>query len=170
MQNFFNSPSPIVKPDADEKHALHVTFDNNQKVGHTSGRIREGSSIPMSICTAVTYITPNSESTIQQTSDLCNNNWLDYGTKPVEKIQFLEKQSTSVFRRYRATFEEEIINEVFEDHSKATRDHIDIEIVQEDHGYNNIVCHRCRYVHAKLDTLCPNCQSSSLISLISYFR
>ena len=34
---------------------VHHAIDNNQKIGRHSGRISEGSSIPMSICLSLTY-------------------------------------------------------------------------------------------------------------------
>ena len=35
----------------------NITIDNNQKIARSSGRICEGSSVPVSICTPVIYIT-----------------------------------------------------------------------------------------------------------------
>ena len=52
---------PLACPNGD---VINV-FDNNQKVGKHSGRIREGSTVPQSVCTAVTHIVPQPDTLLQ---------------------------------------------------------------------------------------------------------
>ena len=44
---------------------IHNTVDNNQKDGICTWRIREGSTVPLSICTAVCYIIPQPVTSLQ---------------------------------------------------------------------------------------------------------
>ena len=54
MHNFITTPrEPLACPPVIN---VHNVIDNNQKVSHHSGCIREGSSVPMSICTARQFL------------------------------------------------------------------------------------------------------------------
>ena len=44
---------------------IHNTIDNNQKDGICTWRIREGSTVPLSICTAVCHIIPQPVTSLQ---------------------------------------------------------------------------------------------------------
>ena len=57
---------PLQCPSAD----VFNTIDNNQKVGIHSGRIKEGSKVPISICTSMCHIVPNSDTFLQYNSSL----------------------------------------------------------------------------------------------------
>ena len=53
---------PILCPDGDVRN----TVDNKQKVGGTSGRIKEGSKVPTSICSTMCHIVPQPTTTFQE--------------------------------------------------------------------------------------------------------
>ena len=52
------------------------TIDNNQKVGKCGRRIKEGSNIPVSICTTVDHIQTKPVTFFQNEKRLSPKNWL----------------------------------------------------------------------------------------------
>ena len=51
------------------------TIDNNQNVGIHSGEIKEGSKVPISICTSMCHIVPKADIFLQYNSSLGPQNW-----------------------------------------------------------------------------------------------
>ena len=94
---------------------VHHAIDNNQKIGRHSGRISEGSSVPMSICTSVSHILPSIPSYLQYDAALKHSNWLGTGEimDNLALVEELEGSLLNVFRSYRGAFFEEICQEVF---------------------------------------------------------
>ena len=98
---------PIPCPNGD----VHNTTDNNQKVGCTSGRIKEESKVPTSICTTVCHITPQPTTTFQEVDLLMPLKWLDM-TKLEEilvkvklwyiqqKLSFVNTEADILMKRY----------------------------------------------------------------------
>ena len=78
-------------------------IDNNKKVGIHSGRFKEGSKVPLSICTMChVVLQPTTE--IQYNPDLPLENWINKSssTDIIEKVALFEKQSLKEFQRYRS--------------------------------------------------------------------
>ena len=63
---------PISCPSGD----IHNTVDNNQKVGICTWRIREGSTVPLSICTTDSHIIPQPVTSLQYKENLMSRYWL----------------------------------------------------------------------------------------------
>ena len=152
INHVLNTPSPAPKPPDQD---VHVTFDNNQKVGFASGRIREGSTVPMSICTAVTYIFPTPASNLQQTS-------LNASTESIEvrmqNVKIFEQQCNDHFLKYRSSYIQEVINRV-KDEQVGMSDYIDTAVVQQSLGQKNDVCTKCSYVYpVSQNRICPQCK------------
>ena len=159
VHNYLSSPSPIISPKCDQDHSLHVTFDNNQKVGHTSGRIKENSTVPVSVCTSTTYIEPSNPSNIQQNHT--NDSWLDWSAINVAAVEQLEERALNDFRSYRKDYIEEVLSQVSMDQdlsSHNVKDHIDLELLHHDDGLS--VCAKCKYVYTNEaeNDVCPRCR------------
>ena len=79
---------------------IHTAIDNNQKVGHHSGRIREGSSVPMSICTSVSHISPPIKSMLQYSDTLKPSVWLNQTplNECLKLVEELEEKMINIFR------------------------------------------------------------------------
>ncbi len=73
MNIILNSPT---EPDLHPANDIHITFNNIQKVSFSSGRIKEGSRVPMTICTATTYIEPQPPTNLQQSDAFLNDRWV----------------------------------------------------------------------------------------------
>ncbi len=155
VNTILNQPSEPVPPPT---HDIHVTFDNNQKVGFSSGRIREGSTVPFSICTSMTYIEPQPPTAVQQNSDFTNDKWLNDITHITARLKTLEEEAMQEFRRYRSSFIDEHIKHLVKEHGKGPKDYVDLSIVQKNLGQDNIVCVKCCQVYQKRDNkVCPKC-------------
>ena len=162
VHKFLNSPSPVAKPEAPANHTIHVAFDNNQKVGHTSGKIREGSCVPVSICTALTYIEPQHVSSVQQNEEFTNDKWYDPITiTPIiaQKISEQEQKHQTAFREYRTQYIDETLKLVLSEQERDdnTYDHIDITTIQHQSGFKTSVCALCTFVYSNYMTACPKC-------------
>ena len=62
---------------------LHTTIDNNQKVGICTWKIREGLTVPLSICTTLGHLLPQPPTYYQNDQNLMPKNWLN--TNPLYK-------------------------------------------------------------------------------------
>ena len=82
------------------KSDVFNTIDNNQKVGKCGRRIKEGSKIPVSICTTVGHIQTKPATFFQNDEKLSPKNWL--GKSSMEDIKQwiiqLEDKSRHKFR------------------------------------------------------------------------
>ena len=88
------SVPPLDCPEEDQ----FSTIDNNQKVGVHSGHIKEGSKVPLSICTPMRHIVPQPKTFLQYHPSLSPAKW--HGKSSVqellEKVQILENDIISV--------------------------------------------------------------------------
>ena len=90
------------------------TVDNNQKVGKCGRRIKEGSKIPISICTRVGYIETKPANDLQYNPQLSPENWLNKlsPNNNLEKVNTLESNSLNIFRLYQGKYITSIIDEI----------------------------------------------------------
>ena len=98
---------------------LNITIDNNQKIARSSGRICEGSSVPVSICTSVSYITSDVRDDdddallIMEEPSMSPGQWLhppDDAVMAVVDAQ--EELHLNYFCRKRDIYIDEVLNEV----------------------------------------------------------
>ncbi len=144
-----NQPAePVLTPAND----FHIKFENNQKVGFTSGRIREGSTIPMSICTSTTYLEPQSATNLQQNDTFTNDKWLIDQSDLSSKLQTLE-EATGEFQNYDCLFIDEHIKYVRKElemgpkNEMRPKDHIDLSTIPKALGQYNLGCSICCQVY-----------------------
>ena len=149
---------PILCPDGD----VHNTVDNNQNVGGTSGRIKEGSNVPTSICSTMCHIVPQPTTTFQEDNLLMPLKWLDM-TKLEEilvKVETLEHSAVTEFRKYRGSSINEVIsvvvNEQFETGDACVSDYVDTAIANKGIFYT---CSKCGNSYEKTQTCCPSCKN-----------
>ena len=118
--------NPVECPSGDSHNAI----DNNQKVGICIWKIREGSTVPLSICTTLGHLFPQPPTYYQNDQNLMPKNWLN--TNPLseirEKVDLLEKKSTEGFRNYRGQYIEEIIAIVSDEVNDNLRDCVDVAV------------------------------------------
>ena len=107
---------PLQCPSAD------VFNTNNQKVGIHSGRIKEGSKVPISICTSVCHIVPKPDTFLQYNFSLGPQNWRKKDSLPatLEKVELFEQKAINEFQRYRGLFIEVILASVIQEHQNNT--------------------------------------------------
>ena len=72
VSNLISEPVP---PLDCPKEDQFITIDNNQKVGIHSGRTREGSKVPLSICTSMCHIVPLPKTFLQYDNSFNPSNW-----------------------------------------------------------------------------------------------
>lgn len=156
VNSILNQPCAQVDPPDND---IHVTFDNNQKVGFSSGRIREGSKVPVSICTATTFIEPQPPTNLQQKDDFTNDKWLSDKNNIGIKVKAIEDEAMAEFRLYRSSYIDEYLQKLTNDQEMTgPKDHIDLCIAQKALGQDNTVCIKCSYVYPKHNgTICPQC-------------
>ena len=176
IHKFLLSPAPpLTCPFVD----VHNTFDNNQKVGKHSGRIYEGSKVPVSVCTTVGHITTPYESFMQFDDSLHPKLWLntmplDAILKEVERLEALYKYE---FRMYRGGYINEVIQHVIQEtKSSEIGDYVDVMLKNEQFD----VCVQCCHVYPKecsasllSDKICPKCSYNAShyeLSYDPYFR
>ena len=160
VEKLIKSPSPINKcPPLD----IHVTVDNNQKVGKHSGRIRENAKQPVSICTTVGYIQPQPPTNLQSREDLHPSKWLDSKTPSelINDIDILEKVATLDFQSYRGRYISECIDEVLNQQVMTDNKILHIQDFV-DIAYRNtgkLVCKICSITYNRTDDdcICPSC-------------
>ena len=114
LDQIVTSPCPPIPcPDGD----VHNAVDNNQKVGGTSGHIKEGSKAPTSICTTMCHIALQPTTALQEDDLLIPLKWLDV-TKVEEvlvTVETLENSAITEFRKYRSSYINDKISVVFND-------------------------------------------------------
>ena len=152
LNNFICKPQPPLKC---PPLPCDVMVDNNQKVSKTSGRICEGSKVPVEICTACSFVTVDEDMVIMKDPELKPSVWLkpvDAGT--MDKIERLEEVSMDLFREVRGHFIEQKFKEVGK--SNASDDYVSISIM---HKGENYVCSQCCHVYPISTNLaiCPKC-------------
>ena len=142
---------------------VHITIDNSQKVGHSSGRIREGSKVPISICTTVGYLQPDPVTYLQANDALAPKHWLRTVTE--EDIKLLgetEAKYYNVFRKYRTNYINDVIRNVKEEQcllAEEVTDYVDISVEQKKQLAETTVCCKCRHVYLiKDEAICPACK------------
>ena len=128
---------PLQCPSAD------VFNTNNQKVGIHSGRIKEGSKVPISICTSVCHIVPKPDTFLQYNFSLGPQNWRKKDSLPatLEKVELFEQKAINEFQRYRGLFIEVILASVIQEHQNNTNyDYGDVAVANK--GKAN-TCSQC---------------------------
>lgn len=160
LSQIVTSPSPPIQcPIGD----VHNTIDNNQKVGRTSGRIKEGSKVPTSICTTMCHIVPQPSTSFQHIEHLMPKYWLDMTQmeKTLEEVENLEKIALNEFRNYRGNYIQEIISEVVNEQSQVESrfifDYIDTAVANKGNVYT---CSKCGETYQKSQTCCPSCKNN----------
>ena len=150
------------------RHDIEFTYDN-QKVGYgrllQSGRIQEGATVPLSICTYVAYIQNNPPTQIQKNGLLKPSQWLNKLSNAtiIEKVDQLECSSLDVLRKSRNDYVNDVITRVdCELHKQGEHivDYIDVASVQTNMGKANCVCCKCSFVYVKLENIYPQCQGT----------
>ena len=119
---------PLQCPSAD------VFNTNNQKLGIHSGRIKEGSKVPISICTSMCHIVPKADIFLQYNSSLGPQNWRKKDSLPaiLEKVELFEQKAINEFQRYRGLFIEEILASVIQEHQNNTNyDYGDVAVANK---------------------------------------
>ena len=137
---------------------VHNTIDNNQKVGRTSGRIKEGSKVPTSIFTTMCHIAPQPITAFQKVDFLMPLKWLDM-TKLEEilvKVEVLEHSAITEFRKYRGSYINEtisvVVNEQFETGDACVSDYVDTAIANKGIVYT---CSKCGNTSENTQTCFP---------------
>ena len=145
---------PLDCPEEDQ----FSTIDNNQKVGVHSGRIKEGSKVPLSICTSMCHIVRQPKTFLQYDSSLSPAKW--WGKSSVqqllEKVHILEKDYITEFQRYRGQFIEEMIECVIRENSNFVNfDYVDVAIANQGKVHT---CSQCSNTYNRQVSICPTCQ------------
>ena len=110
------------------------TIDNNQNVGIHSGEIKEGSKVPISICTSMCHIVPKADIFLQYNSSLGPQNWRKKDSLPaiLEKVGLFEQKAINEFQRYRGLFIEEILVSVIQEQQNNTsHDYVDVAVANK---------------------------------------
>ena len=109
---------PAECPPAD----FHVAIDNNQKVSKSSGRIREGSTVPVGICTAVSFIKPGFDTHLMADENLKPEKWMQApNADTLESIRNQEAHDTEFFSVQRENFISNELSTVVEEQSVSFR-------------------------------------------------
>ena len=135
VNDILNSQSPpLTIPGSND---IFVTFDNEQKVGRHSGRLREGSMQSISIITTVAVIEPKPAIQYQ---------FLPYKRIDLDSagiitaVNSMESEYLELMRIYRHNFVEEMIRAVYEEQFQNSEDFIidavDLAVMNE----GNFVC------------------------------
>ena len=151
VSNFFMQPrEPAVVPSSN----VNITIDNNQKVARSSGRVREGSSVPVSVYTAVSYIKQDIvEDPIMSNEGLKPGNWLQPPDETIiSKVNEQEKY-LNVFRQKRQEYISELLIDVYSQQktNDYLYDYVDTSLLHD----NMKVCNKCNSV--LLDSKSGNC-------------
>jgi len=132
IHKVLSSPSPPLEcPPLD----LQNTFDNSQKVGRHSGRIRVGGHVPMSVCTTVGHIITYPESFLQFDDTPSPRVWLNKLTRlqVMQKIEEEEEIYIQEFRKYRGAFIEhaisKLVNEQQTNLNNTYYDYVDLILI-----------------------------------------
>ena len=135
---------------------MSLTFDNEQKVGRHSGRIREGSKQAISIITTVGIIEVNPQSRLQFRDAVRTE--IDYSLI-LSKVKDVEKVYHDHFRKYRYNITNEILQDVVDEQfwsltlGDALNDYIDIAIDTP----GAYICPSCRNADQSIFSTCSNC-------------
>ena len=152
-------------PDED----VHNPIDNNQKVGMCTWKIREGSTVPLSICTTLGHILPQPPTSMQNKEFLMPRYWLD--KEPIDKIlvqvEALEKQALEEFRNYRDCYVREVIVQVEKEFHRELYFHDYVDIAVANKGKVNTCC-KCEHTYKNDLTICSNCHNNDTIHDIDH--
>ena len=155
LSNMICEPVPPLEcPNED----LFNTINNNQKVSIHSGHIREGSKVPVSVCTSMCHIVPQPKMYLQYSDSLNPENWrnLTPSNKLLKKVKELKNSCVTEFQRYRGLFIEEMIKFVVKEQKiDSLLDYVDIAVANE--GKIN-TCSKCSNTYIKEISICPSCQ------------
>ena len=167
ISSFLMQPrEPASIPDGN----VNITIDNNQKIARSSGRICEGSSVPVSICTSVSYITSDVRDDdddalpIMEEPFMSPGQWLhppDDAVMAVVDAQ--EELHLHHFRRKRDIYIDEVLNEVCCQQQVRENlqifDYVDLAVLHDETKLH--VCSQCLYVSKDISSgVCPNCKMS----------
>lgn len=155
VDTYIKAPSepPVLPREGD----LHIAVDNEQRVGKSSGRIREGSSICVDICTTMLCLQTAEKTHLQENELLKPEVWRKRGEsedkqKVMDDVELQEQKYVRIFRQYRQDFITEVLQDVSPD-----KDHVDIAIQQHrESGGVTYVCNKCNNVNAD-DNICARC-------------
>ena len=151
INEILNSPSPPLTITG--CNDIAVTFDNEQKVGRHSGRIREGSKQSISIITTVAVIEPRPTSQYQ----FLPYKRIDLDSAAIIKsVNSMESQYLETMRIYRHKFVDEIINVVYDEQIQNDVDFIidAVDIATMNEG--SYVC-SCGHLEDSLFEVCSKC-------------
>ena len=130
VNEILKSPTPPLNITG--KNDIVVTFDNEQKVGRHSGRIREGSLQSISIITTVAVI-ETKPPTQYQFLPYRRNDFDSVAT--ITSVNSLEARFLEIMRLYRHRFVEEIIGSVFDEQFQNDTDFVidavDVAVMNE---------------------------------------
>ena len=100
-----------VRPLDCPKEDQFITIDNNQKVGIHPARVKEGSKVPLSICTSMCHLVAQPKTFLQYDNSFDPSNWRGQYSKLelMKRVDKLEKDCITEFQRYRGQFIEKII-------------------------------------------------------------
>ena len=158
ITNFASQPHlPASCPPND----FHITFDNNQKLARSSGRIKEGASVLVGICTSVSYIEPGFESNIMRYNSLNPGTWLKQpSVSLLQSVNNQEKHEIKCFSTYQDDFLKENLMKVGSEQQSSYDgsfyDRIDVSLIHEEQGL--YVCSECQFMFPSTsDNICPSC-------------
>lgn len=158
IQTFLNAPA---EPPKIPEYDVHIAIDNEQRVGKTSGRIREGSNIRVDICTTMSCVQTAEKTYIQQKEDLKPATWYKRESEDIERVleevEAEEQNAMQIYRQYRHNFIKDMIEEVKNELDEHQKDHVDVAIVQKERGNDSYVCCKCKFITTDTGS-CPNCQ------------
>ena len=158
------------QPPACPSKDIHVLFDNNQKVGRSTTRIKEGSAIPMSICTSVSFIQSHGARDLQNNMGLMKSQWQPlFPEEEMRKVNDLEEEYLGTFRNYRAdTMKSSLVRVCAElemgGGGENGLDYVDVAVFHREAKHKDIiVCRVCMTVYPKGGTcICTKCHNDPL--------
>ena len=134
-------------PDGD----VQVSFDNNQKIGHSSGRIREGASVPMSICTSVSTLKENLGTDLQL-KNFNQSAWPKISSaESVRRVNLKEKIQRESFKGKVSVYTERLLKR-----GSIEPDYVNQAVKLKHLGGSVTVCQKCCSV-TKGSEVCSCC-------------
>lgn len=133
---------------------IAITFDNEQKVGKHSGRIREGSKQSVSIITTVAVIQPSPLTSHQLISFKRKD--LDF-SETIKRVEIMEQKYLNLMCIYRHNFVKEMICDVykeqFQNEDNFVIDSVDLSVMNEGQFVDNLYVDRSKLFFE----ICPTC-------------
>ena len=155
VNKILKSPSPPLTIAGNND--IVVTFDNEQKVGRHTGRIREGSLQSISIITTVAVIEtkPSTDYQFQPYKRIDLNS-----IETIRSVNTMESRFLEIIRIYRHKFVDEMIKSVYDEQFQNDVDFIvdavDLAVMNE----GKYVC-SCGHMEDSIFEICPNCSENT---------